>query len=187
MGNFTHKPVVRGFPSFSALALAIAAGTAMSAERPDLHAQDVQAINQQYAKVIATIGAAAEGASRHAEMLGLEASSSLRQLEKSIDADGTTHYRYQQLYRGIPVFGEHVVVIGKTPRQPRQRARVEPALAVVQPQRLAVQHGEPHESRLGVVRHGGGECCRLAGQRGRESHRAKPLEIEVKHDGSLNL
>ena len=110
MGNFTHKPVVRGFTSFSALALAIAAGAAMSAERPDLNQQDVQAINQQYAKVIAEIGVNADAPSRHAEMLGLDASSTLRVLEKSVDADGTTHYRYQQLYRGIPVFGEHVVI-----------------------------------------------------------------------------
>ena len=110
MGNFTHKPVVRGFTSFSALALAIAAGTAISAERPDLHQQDVQAINRQYAKVIADLGAVGEAPARHAEMLGLDASSTLKVLEKSVDLDGTTHYRYQQLHRGIPVFGEHVVV-----------------------------------------------------------------------------
>ncbi len=110
MGNFTHKPVVRGFTSFSALALAIAAGSAMSAERPDLHQQDVKAINLQYAKVAADIGFIAEASERHAEMLGLDASSKLRLLEQSVDADGTKHYRYQQLHRGIPVFGEHVVV-----------------------------------------------------------------------------
>ena len=28
----------------------------------------------------------------------------------SVDADGTRHYRYQQYFRGIPVWGEHVVV-----------------------------------------------------------------------------
>ena len=110
MGNFTHKPVVRGFTSFSALALAIAAGTAVAADRPDLHQRDVQAINQQYAKVISEIGAVADAPSRHAEMLGLDASSTLKVLEQSVDQDGTTHYRYQQLFRGIPVFGEHVVV-----------------------------------------------------------------------------
>jgi len=75
VGNFTHKPVVRGFTSFSALALAIAAGSAMSAERPDLHQQDVKAINLQYAKVAADIGFIAEASERHAEMLGLDASS----------------------------------------------------------------------------------------------------------------
>ena len=26
------------------------------------------------------------------------------------DADGTNHYRYQQTFRGIPVFGEQVIV-----------------------------------------------------------------------------
>ncbi|HWT15216.1 MAG TPA: M4 family metallopeptidase, partial [Patescibacteria group bacterium] len=92
------------------LALAIAAGTAAAAERPDLHQQDVRAINQQYAKVIADLGAIADAPARHAEMLGLDASSTFKVLEKHVDADGTTHYRYQQLFRGIPVFGEHVVV-----------------------------------------------------------------------------
>jgi Zn-dependent metalloprotease len=109
VGNFTHKPVVRGFTSFSALALAIAAGTSMAAERPDLHQADLQAINS-LAKVIADLGVSARAEDRHAEMLGLDAASSLKVLEKSVDADGTTHYRYQQLFRGIPVFGEHVVV-----------------------------------------------------------------------------
>ncbi len=110
MGNVTHQPVVRGFTSFSALALAIAAGTAFAAERPDLHLQDVQAINQQYAKVISSLGVAADASTRHAEMLGLDASSTLKVLEQSVDPDGAKHYRYQQMFRGIPVFGEHVVV-----------------------------------------------------------------------------
>jgi Zn-dependent metalloprotease len=110
VGNFTHQSVARGFTSLSALALAIAAGTAMAADRPDLHERDVQAINQQYAKVVSMIGIEADAPARHAEMLGLEASSTLKILEQSVDQDGTKHYRYQQMYRGIPVFGEHVVV-----------------------------------------------------------------------------
>jgi len=110
VGNFTHKPVVRGFTSVSALALAIAASTSFAAERPDLHQQDIKALNQQYAKIAAELGRSARAEDRHAEMLGLTAASTLRVLDKSVDADGTTHYRYQQLYRGIPVFGEHVVV-----------------------------------------------------------------------------
>lgn len=110
MGHLTHQQVVRGFTAVSSLALAIAVGTASAAQRPDLHVQDVQSINQQYAKVAATLGANPQAESRHAEMLGLDASSKLQVLESSTDADGTTHYRYQQMFRGVPVFGEQVVV-----------------------------------------------------------------------------
>ena len=110
MGHLTLKPGVRGFTAVSALALAIAAGTGSAAQREDLHLQDVGALNQQYAKVASMLGTNARAEDRHAEMLGLSASSKLRVLETSVDADGTTHYRYQQMFRGIPVFGEHVIV-----------------------------------------------------------------------------
>src|SRR3546814_10811455 len=43
-------------------------------------------------------------------MLGLDADSSLQVLTTARDRNGTTHYRYQQTYRGVPIFGEHVVV-----------------------------------------------------------------------------
>ena len=29
---------------------------------------------------------------------------------RSADSDGTVHYRYQQTFRGVPIFGEHVIV-----------------------------------------------------------------------------
>ncbi|MFA7322495.1 MAG: peptidase M4 family protein, partial [Dokdonella sp.] len=42
-------------------------------------------------------------------MLGLDAESALATLAVVKDADGTTHYRYQQTFRGVPVWGEHIV------------------------------------------------------------------------------
>ena len=53
---------------------------------------------------------AASNSERHAEALGFDSESTLRALESSTDSDGTRHYRYQQYFRGIPVWGEHVVV-----------------------------------------------------------------------------
>ena len=81
MGHLTLKPGVRGFTAVSALALAIAAGTGSAAQREDLHLQDVGALNQQYAKVASMLGTNARAEDRHAEMLGLSASSKLRVLE----------------------------------------------------------------------------------------------------------
>ncbi|WP_342741282.1 M4 family metallopeptidase [Dokdonella immobilis] len=56
------------------------------------------------------MGASSVSNERHAEMLGLDSESTLREIRASVDADGTRHYRYQQYFRGIPVWGEHVVV-----------------------------------------------------------------------------
>jgi Zn-dependent metalloprotease len=43
-------------------------------------------------------------------MLGLDGNSSLNVLATSTDSNGTRHYRYQQTFRGVPIFGEHVIV-----------------------------------------------------------------------------
>ena len=43
-------------------------------------------------------------------MLGLDAESRLSVLTHNQDADGTQHYRYQQTFRGVPVWGEQVIV-----------------------------------------------------------------------------
>ena len=43
-------------------------------------------------------------------LIALDAESSLTQLKSSVEADGSRNYRYQQTFRGIPVFGEHVIV-----------------------------------------------------------------------------
>ncbi|QQQ03550.1 M4 family metallopeptidase [Lysobacter enzymogenes] len=93
-----------------ALSLALAAGAAGAAQRVDLHGVDVAKLNQQYQAVAAKSGAAAKANVRHAELIALDADSALTQLKSSVDADGSRNYRYQQTFRGIPVFGEHVVV-----------------------------------------------------------------------------
>ena len=93
-----------------ALSLALVAGAAGAAQRVDLHSVDVAKLNQQYQAVAAKSGAAAKANVRHAELIALDAQSSLKLLKSSVDADGSRNYRYQQTYNGLAVFGEHVVV-----------------------------------------------------------------------------
>ena len=95
--------------AFSPLAFAIAcASPAMAASRVDLHQQDARQVEARYKAATANAGIAANAAVRHAEMLGLDADSGLKLLSTD-DSNGTVR-RYQQTFRGIPVFGEHVVV-----------------------------------------------------------------------------
>src|SRR3546814_3174055 len=74
--------------------------TAHAATRVDLHAQDVAQLNQQYQTAALSLGAPSDPKLKHAEMLGLDADSSLQVLTTAKDRNGTTHYRYQQTYRG---------------------------------------------------------------------------------------
>jgi len=94
--------------TLSPLALAFAM-SASAASRNDLHNQNVSLLNSQY-KAAATAGLPARAEDRHAEMLGLDADSRLTVLSHNQDADGTQHYRYQQTFRGVPVWGEQVIV-----------------------------------------------------------------------------
>ncbi len=96
--------------SLSPLVLALAMASASAATRTDLHNQNVSLLNSQYKLAAATSGAATKAVDRHAEMLGLDSESRLQVLTTNTDKDGTTHYRYQQTFRGIPVWGEQVIV-----------------------------------------------------------------------------
>ncbi|NUS38980.1 MAG: peptidase M4 family protein [Lysobacter sp.] len=98
--------------ALSPLALGLA-GAADAAKRVDLHALSVAQLNHQYQAATAGLAVASQANQRHAELLGLDAQSGLKQVNFAQDADGTKHYRYQQTFRGIPVFGDHVVVSEK--------------------------------------------------------------------------
>ncbi|MEP6634659.1 MAG: peptidase M4 family protein, partial [Luteimonas sp.] len=101
---------VRWFVVVSPLALALAALSAQAAERVDLQKRDVAQLNRQYKSAVATTGAPTKANLRHAELLSLDPESALLVLTSAQDADGTHHYRYQQTFRGIPIFGEQVIV-----------------------------------------------------------------------------
>ncbi|MEZ5463527.1 M4 family metallopeptidase [Dokdonella sp.] len=96
------------------LVLGILAASASAATRNDLHQQDVQSLNRNYAAATQSLGAAASSNERHAEALGMDGESTLRTIREKTDTDGTRHYRYEQLFRGIPIWGEHVVVAEDT-------------------------------------------------------------------------
>jgi Zn-dependent metalloprotease len=80
-----------------------------AASRSDLNKTDLARLNQQYALAAQGLGAAS-AQERHAELLGLDAESRLRILTHYADRNGTHYYRYQQTFRGLPIFGEQVIV-----------------------------------------------------------------------------
>ena len=93
-----------------AVSLILLSGGAAAAQRVDLQKVDLARLNQQFRAATVQSGVAAKADVRHAELIALDADSSLSQLKRSRDADGSHNYRYQQTYRGVAVFGEHVVV-----------------------------------------------------------------------------
>src|SRR4249919_3260958 len=100
----------RRLVALTPLALALTAMSAQAATRVDLHAMNVAQVNHQYLVASSHLGAATSPSQRHAEMLGLDANSSLNVLATSTDSNGTHHYRYQHTFRGVPIFGENVIV-----------------------------------------------------------------------------
>ena len=94
----------------AAAALVLTAGAADAAQRVDLHQRNVAQLNQQYRAATASVGTSADAGARHAEMLALDTQSTLKAVAIKADRSGARHYRYQQSYRGVPIFGEQVVV-----------------------------------------------------------------------------
>ena len=94
----------------AAIALSLVATGAQAANRTDLHQQNIAQLKQQYqAQVAAKGGAAAMAHSRHEQFIGADADSRLLMKAQRED-HGVRNYRYNQTWRGIPVFGEGVVV-----------------------------------------------------------------------------
>ncbi|MBS0462419.1 MAG: PepSY domain-containing protein, partial [Proteobacteria bacterium] len=84
--------------------------SAQAANRVELHSQNIAGLNKAYQPAIAKLGAGVTPATRHAAALGLDSASRLEVLTFNQDKDGTKHYRYQQTFRGIPIWGEQVIV-----------------------------------------------------------------------------
>src|SRR5690606_5729554 len=101
---------VRSLAVLSPLAFALAATSAQASTHVNPHEREAGHMYKPSRAAAARIGAPANVADRHAEMLGLGADSGLRLLTSATDADGTRHFRYQQTFHGIPVFGEQVIV-----------------------------------------------------------------------------
>ena len=106
MKNAKHVSVLALTP----LALGLFAASASAANRVDLHQINIDRAVADYNSATRSVGPARNARERHAEIIGLDANSSLGVIRTDTDVDGTQHIRYQQSFRGIPVFGEHVVV-----------------------------------------------------------------------------
>ena len=91
------------------LAFAMYAGGALAADRVDLHGQNIAAMKTQYQSAVAQNGVASMGHARHAQLIALDQESRLVLLKRNSD-QGVSNHRYQQTFRGVPVFGEQVIV-----------------------------------------------------------------------------
>ena len=93
----------------TAILFALAASGANAAQRADLHQRNVNQLRQQYQSLTATQGVAPMANRRHAQFMRTDANSTLLMRATRQDR-GVRNYRYDQAWRGIPVFGEGVVV-----------------------------------------------------------------------------
>ncbi|WP_240623933.1 M4 family metallopeptidase [Ahniella affigens] len=107
MKSNTQIPAVR--LGLSALALAILAGSAGAAQVSDLQQQSLGSMNAKRVSVQQAMGGL-RSEERHAEILGLDTSSTLKSLKVTNERNGLNTYRYQQMYKGLPVWGQHVIV-----------------------------------------------------------------------------
>ena len=94
----------------AATALLLAGTSAHAAGRTDLHRLDLAQVNHQYRLATQGMSIASKPEQRHAELLGLDAESALSVLTHRKGSDGTNYYRYQQTFRGLPIFGEQIIV-----------------------------------------------------------------------------
>ena len=93
----------------TAIALSLVATGAQAAGKVDLQKRDVAQLKQQYQSTVAARGVANMAHARHAQFMGADASSTLLMRVKRED-HGVRNYRYDQTWRGIPIFGQGVVV-----------------------------------------------------------------------------
>jgi vibriolysin len=98
----------RSLPLVAAVATAFAAGSAAAAVRTDLHASDLARAKTSNAAIAAS-GVAGMVHTRHERALGLDGESRLMLIARKTDL-GVRHHRYAQTFRGLPIFGEHVIV-----------------------------------------------------------------------------
>jgi len=92
----------------AAVATVFAASGASAAVRTDLHASDPIRAKRNNAAIAAS-GVASMAHTRHARALELDGDSRLMLIARKTDLD-VRHHRYVQTFRGLPIFGEHVIV-----------------------------------------------------------------------------
>ena len=92
-----------------AVTLACLAPAAMAAGRQDLHTANLSQLQANYNSLMAAKGTPTMAHSRHEQLIGADADTRLVLMRRNSD-HGVTNTRYQQTFRGIPVFGESIVV-----------------------------------------------------------------------------
>lgn len=95
--------------ALSPLALGLAMASAQAANRVDLSQRNLAQLKQSYDAKVAQQGVADMAHARHAQLIGLDGDSRLV-LQKRNSDFGKRNTRYQQTFRGIPIYGENVVV-----------------------------------------------------------------------------
>jgi pseudolysin/vibriolysin len=93
----------------AAILFALAASGAEAANRVDLHQRNVNQLRQQYQSVTAQKGVAAMANRRHAQFMNAGAQDTLL-MRASRQDRGVRNYRYDQAWRGIPIFGQGIAV-----------------------------------------------------------------------------
>lgn len=89
--------------------LAMLATTAHAADRIDLHQRNVKQLQQQYQSAMAQRGKPDMINRRHALFMALNTDTTL--LMRRVQKDANIHnYRYDQAWRGIPIFGQGLAV-----------------------------------------------------------------------------
>lgn len=89
--------------------MSLVATGAQAANKSDLHKRDVAKLRQEYQLRVAANGVADMAHRRHAQFMGADTNATLVMRSKR-GSLGVTNYRYRQAHRGVPIFGEDVVV-----------------------------------------------------------------------------
>jgi Zn-dependent metalloprotease len=92
-----------------AVTLACLAPAAMAAGRQDMHTANLAQLQAHYSSLVASKGVPAMAHTRHEQLIGADADTRLV-LTYRDTSHGVRNTRYQQTFRGIPVFGESIVV-----------------------------------------------------------------------------
>lgn len=93
----------------SAILLALATTGAQAANRADLHQSNISQLRQQYQSLTAGSTAGSMAHRRHEQFMRLDASNTLLMQASRADR-GVRNYRYNQAWKGIPVYGQGIVV-----------------------------------------------------------------------------
>jgi Zn-dependent metalloprotease len=93
----------------TAILLSLSAVGAQAATRSDLQQRDVTQLRQQYQSLTAAKGVAGTVHARHEQFMGADANNTLL-MRSTLQDRGVRNYRYDQAWRGIPIYGQGVAV-----------------------------------------------------------------------------